>query len=317
MPKKQKKSARIKKIVLIATLILASSTTLSLLYFKPWKKKEAIISSFNENITTHETIPPISDKYPIIQNTFQKNDLQCITTYNITETLPIYIKRYYPNTDETEYLILKRLSLLTDDINSLYELIQNSKEHIGKFEPQVVNMYSNKVKTRHYIWNSSTMMNKNPGYLTLGIWYRKKGENTEKLVGSVTISPQDDKVKIEKGMTPGSFGSYYVGDSKYTNIYGATTLCFEAITNHLVNKGLIKKRIILIIDKYNIGSCKVAEKLHFKKYNAIDHYPADEWPYPSNIENCFAYIISEKKWIQHNWHKKQVNRKKQTSSKKK
>ena len=255
----------------------------------------------------HYIIPEISHEYPIIQDTFEKNGIKCITTYNITNTLPIYIKREYPNENRTEYLILRRIDVQPNNITDLYQLIKNSEAHISTFEAQVVKMYKNPLETRYRLWGQSRRMDEDPSYLTLGIWYRKEGENTERLIGKVTMDPsnQSEEAK-EKGIPSGVYGSYFVGDPAYTEVRGVGCISFEALVNHLIYKGQIKQYIRLVIDTRNKKSRRIASKLHFKRKEADKVFPKEAWRYSTNIEEAYLYRISVKKWEEKNLKKKQV-----------
>lgn len=293
---------------LYAKVLLASVLTLtgaSLLYFQPWQKSDIPSKTFSPDLLAHDVIPAISDEYPIIQHTFEKGDIQCITMYNITTSLPIYIKRHYPKENRTEYLILKPLDAYTEQITAMYELVQHSQEYIGRFESQVVDMYSSMVKTRYILSHKRLRMNKNTKYLSLGIWYRKEGESTERLIGSVTIDPH-----YSAHIPKGAYGSYFTGDPMYTGVRGIMRTSFEALVNYLIYKGEITGDIILVIDRNNKASTHIAEKLHFSAHEAKEHYPKTQWPYPAPIEDCLMYRISKEQWEKYNWRKRAVKREK-------
>lgn len=298
-------NSNLPKKLISAAIIIAIA--FAAYYFIPWDTKDVEKKPYSPHHNAHYIIPEISSKSPIIQDTFERGDIKCITTYNITTTLPIYITRYYPNENRTEYLILRPLDLYHENITAMYQLIQNSKEHIGAFEPQVVDMYDSKVKTRYRLWQQSLRMGTNPRYLTLGIWYKKEGENTERLIGSVTVDPHNQTEEAaEKGIPAGVYGSYFTGDPIYTEVHGVARISFEALVNHLIYTGKIEKNIFLVIDKKNKGSSNIAVKLHCKRYEADEIYPEDQWQYPADIDKSYIYKISVKKWKKYNWQKKQV-----------
>lgn len=309
MPKKpQKQSLSSSKKAIIAAIII-TLTAPAAYYFIPWSPNHHHKKPYSPDRNTHSIIPDISDTSPIIQDVFEKNNIKCITTYNITTTLPIYIKRYYPNENRTEYLILRPIDAYYDNVTDLYQLIQNSKAHIGAFEPQVMSMYSSKVNTRYRLLSQNKRMNKEPDYLTLGIWYRKEGENSERLIGKVTVDPRNQSEEAKaKGIPTGVYGSYFIGDPAYTQVRGVACISFEALVNHLIYKGQIKKNILLVIDKKNIKSSRIASKLHFRRKEAHQVFPKKEWHYPVKIENSYLYNISVKKWKEYNWTNKEVTK---------
>lgn len=291
-----------KKIVILASFLLIAC----LYYFKPWQKKTNTTKKTHVTYTNYN-IPDISpERGRVIEHVFEKGDIKCITTYNITTTLPIYIKRYYPNENRTEYFILKPLDVYTENVDAMYELVKNSKKHIGKFEGVVLDMFSDKEITHSILTEKNIRMSKNPDYLSLGVWYKKEGEPTERLIGSVTIDPShQEEESIQKGIPEGAYGSYFTGDPAYIDVKGIAYISIRALIDHMIYLGRIKKSVILIIDKRNIGSNNIAKKLHMHRHDAKGLYPSRYWPYrPTKIEDAYLYKISVKEWKKVNWKKK-------------
>ncbi|MEM7361838.1 MAG: GNAT family protein [Bacteroidota bacterium] len=304
------------------TLILSTAT---IFFFQPWNKK---ISPPKKQSLYREVSEPIPPQEGILIK--QPDETYSQNTYYITTHLPIYIRRYYPEKTtknqpaRVEYLVLKTLAPTIRDTNDMYRLIENvnieNKKNEGnphmRYEPQVLESYQTPGNTRDTIEIQSLRMRYQKRYLTLGVFHRVG--NKERLVGRITV----DSVQ-KKGVPKGAYCSYYTGHPNDIKVKGITRLSLEATINHLIEVGHIPKkveknvkgkkkmfynRIVLIIDKRNKRSKNIAEKLHFKRYEAVKRYPRSEWRYPCKIENAYFYEISVENWIKKNRRPKEVKK---------
>ena len=307
MKKKKNLLPLLKKIVPISIAAIICLGTVTLFIDNvPFFSKDKIEDKPVIQHQAHYTIPEISsEKGPIIQYLFQKNDINCITRYNITANLPIFIERYYPKEGRKEYFILRPLDVSQQHIQALYQLVQKSKEHIGKYEPHVVSRYSTPWKVRSDLIHNKYRMHRDSSYVLLGVFYRKEGETTERLIGSVSINPFGEKEKArEKGIPEGVYGAYWVGDESYINVRGVAYISFRALVDHMIYTGRIKNRINLVIRKDNKGSIRIAKKLNMPTCKSAEKiYPAEEWDYPIKIDNAYIYRITVAQWKARNWKK--------------
>lgn len=332
--KKKRLYSQLKNVAIVSLSI----ATASILYFQPWKKKINVPKEYSPWREISQTTPEISeDEGTLIQHNIDKSSVYCEISYNITPSTPLFIKRYYPERKEknqkedTEYLVLRPLRISNDDdVIDLYKLMETAKNEDKKepdkenqhmrYEPQVLEAHKTTYKTRKRIKNQYFLNTNQKGYLTCGIFYRQG--NTERIVGSITISPED-----EINGTPCNFYcSYFTGHPKDIQVKGITRISLEAAINHLIHTGVIKEKIkttikgktklidnkiVLIIYEKNIKSINIAEKLGFRQYKAIDRYPKNkEWVYPCPIEGTYFYEISVTKWIQENREAHKVNKRK-------
>jgi len=228
------------------------------------------------------------------RETFQKGDINCTSTYTITGTLPIKVKRTYRSKDRstrTEYLILKEIGL--EHAQEIYQLVSNSREHLGRFLPDLLTSYGISEEIARSHLKELILFNRMGVAFELGIFYQAYPGAPLKLIGMMGAHSPSYYQKYSWDVV------YWIGDFKYIGVKGVVTILEKALINFLVFT-TPASRFNAVMLKSNKVSKNIAEKIGMRpvKYPFIKYR---KWGYREKKEDVFVYTISKKEWIKKHW----------------
>ncbi len=296
--KRNIENKKFNKFLYLVPFVLLAGVTY---YYYNTKKENSSENSYLSSKRELESIPEQQETGREIEIPFEKDDLYCITRYSISESLPIYIEREYPEEDRKEFIVLRPIEADYDYMD-FYDLVSKNKDFLGYEETIVHNYGITPLRTRTILRNLCHNMKKNSGVIHVGIWHRKGNTSNEQLLGMLTISSEEgNEEEVKKGKPAGSYASYWIGDPKQTGVSGVVTISLRALVDHMIYLGRLN-RLNLVISEKNKGSLRVAEKLGLSCFHVKDKIPADLWVYYNvERETSFLFTISAKKWKKKHW----------------
>jgi len=218
------------------------------------------------------------------RETFRKGRINCTITYTITGTLPIKVKRTYRYKNgrtRTEYLILKQIGL--EHAQEIYQLVSNSKEHLGRFLPFLLEEYGISEEIAYSHLKELILFNREGRAFKVGIFYQAQPNGPQVFIGIMGVHSLSYCIK-------NSFDAvYWVGAPHYIQVKGVVTPLLKAFTNFLVFTTPIS-RLNAVMLKSNKASRRVAEKIGMRPVKPPFKYR--HWGYRENKRDVFVYTIS-------------------------
>ncbi len=227
---------------------------------------------------------------------YQKDNINCNTSYEIALKMPLCAKRIY-NNGRTEYIIIRPIQT-NKEYKKVYFLVKNSKNQFKDFETHLPKKYgSSEEETFHALLRDSVNSTE-----YAGIFFR--GSDKKELFLGMVSAYFLPMIKRKKKCI---CVAYWVGDPNYTEIKGIGTISLHIWIDYLIERLKNTKKnyprfdeIALIINKKNKRSINLAKKTNFIQNNAVNYFNEKNFPFYGSPKQHFFYHIDTENWKKKN-----------------
>ncbi|MEM7174260.1 MAG: GNAT family N-acetyltransferase [Bacteroidota bacterium] len=221
--------------------------------------------------------------------TNEKKNIRCTIEYTLTGKFPFEIKRTYAD-GHTDFIMLDYPKV--KNAKALYKLVSQSKDHLIKYMPYMVESYSS--SEVHAVSEMQSMILRD--YVSQDInwfiFYKPSKDSEWRLIGQV----KDQGYGAYKAQSVDAM--YWVGAPEIIQAKGLTSTAIQALFNYVIYIGKAKY-VNLAIEKTNVKSNRIAKEFLLMKLLSAPKYK--RWGYRQNVKDMNVYSLSASAWKKIHW----------------